>query len=80
MGRVATIDGWAVSVYAEGGGQHHLPHCHVWKDDDEAVLALPTLLKITGDDLPPRIKRKLAEIVDCICDAWDELNPNNPMK
>jgi hypothetical protein len=73
--RVASRGKISVYVYAEGGQPHHLPHCNVRWPDGDAQVALPTLLKIIGDDLPAQARELLHDHLEDICALWNQLNP-----
>lgn len=75
MVRVATFGNFAVYVYAESNQPHHLPHCNVRWPDGDAQLALPSLDLIVGDAVPKRIVDEIREMLDEVCDEWDQLNP-----
>jgi len=66
---------FSVWVYAEADQPHKLPHCHVKWSDGDTVVALPTLLRIAGTELPARAPKLLEDHLEEICKAWDELNP-----
>ncbi len=73
--KVSSCGNISVYVYPEGGGRHHLPHCHVYWPDGSAIVALPTLMKIAGHELPPKAQILLCSRLEKICTQWDELNP-----
>jgi hypothetical protein len=50
--KVLQVGKYAVYVYREVGGSHHLPHCHVRWPDGSIVVALPSLDVIAGGHLP----------------------------
>jgi hypothetical protein len=67
-------EGFSVHVYAEAGGRHKLPHCHVRMGPmSDAVLVLPSLTPIHGD-VPRAILARLRERLDEIVTAWEVLN------
>ncbi len=74
MVRVVTQGRYKVYVYAEVGGQHHAPHCHVEWTDGSCVVDLDTLVALRGN-----ADRRAVEIVSdnigAIQAVWDLLNP-----
>ncbi len=52
-------------MYAEFGGEHHVPHFHAYYQDEVAIYGLDPVARIAGD-LPLR-QRRLVE-------AWAELH------
>jgi hypothetical protein len=75
MGRVLTLDGYAIYVYDERGSPHHLPHCNVRWAENSANLALPTLEKLSGKNVPRRVVKQLRERLDELVAAWEKMNP-----
>ncbi len=77
MVRVVSRGKIIICVYEEAGGQHHLPHCHVYWDNREhgAQVALPSLTVLAGESLPAAARRLAWEHLEEICDAWNRLNP-----
>jgi len=67
-------------VYAEGGERHHLPHCHVRWPDDEASVALTTLVRLDGEPLPLAARALLEQHLSDLRAAWDSLNPERPFQ
>jgi len=65
---------YAVYVYREVGGPHHMPHCHVRWPDGSIVVALPILNEIAGGKLPREAKKLLLDNLEEIWDAWNLLN------
>ena len=58
MVRVATQGRYRVYVYAERGGQHNAPHCHVEWADGFCVIEIATLTKrrvLTREELAARV-------------------------
>jgi hypothetical protein len=71
---------FSVYVYAEGGQPHQAAHCHVYWPDGAASVALPTLLVLDGDPLPPAARILLKESLAALRAAWDTLNPEMPIQ
>ena len=73
MVRVLTQGSYRVSVYAEVGGQHHEPHCHVQWPDGSCVMSLADLRVLRG-----RANATALQIVSAhwgqITAAWNRLN------
>jgi hypothetical protein len=80
MPRVFSVGGFSVYVYAEIGGKHHLPHCHVRWAGEDAQISLPTLRHLAGSTLPRGARALLRERVDEILKAWSELNPREEVE
>lgn len=72
--RVIQSGKYAIYVYREIGGSHHLPHCHVRWADGSVVVALPTLEVIAGGQLPREAEQIVADHLEEICEAWDQVN------
>lgn len=72
--RVLQLGKYAIYVYREVGGSHHLPHCHVRWSDGSVVVALPTLEVIAGGQLPREAQKLVANHLDEIWNAWNQLN------
>ena len=45
----------------------------------ESVVALPTLNRITGAEVPRVLRRALIVRIDKICTVWNEINPEHPI-
>ena len=75
MVRVAHRGRFSIYVYAEQGGRHHLPHCHVRWPDGEAQVELPNLAWLEGDTLPATARRLVEDHVANLVAAWNRLNP-----
>ncbi|GEM_PF-3028653 len=73
--KVAQLGKYAIYVYREIGGVHHLPHCHVRWADGSVVVALPTLDVIAGGQLPRDARKLVADNLEKILKAWYQLNP-----
>lgn len=67
---------FSIHVYAEHGGRHHLPHCHVRRHDGDAesVVSLPLLDLLAGPALAPHEWKQLLDSLQQIVDAWAGLN------
>lgn len=76
MGRVISDGTFTIYVYAERGGKHHKPHCHVLWAGEEAVLEIPNLDQLVGDPLPRAGYDLAQKYVDAIVGKWEELNGN----
>jgi len=72
--RVLQLGKYAIYVYREVGGSHHLPHCHVRWPGGSVVVALPTLEEIAGGQLPRDARKLVPDHLEEICEAWDQLN------
>lgn len=72
--RVFSDAGIVVYVYAEVGGKHHMPHCHVHWKDARTVVAIPSLEVIVGRKLSKRVHITLKDHLEEIAAAWKELN------
>jgi hypothetical protein len=73
MVRVVTHGRYRVYVYAEKGGQHNAPHCHVEWADGSCVVDIETLMILRG----PVDRRALDLVRDHqaqIRTVWDLLN------
>ena len=74
MVRVLTHGRYRVYVYAEHGGRHHLPHCHVLWPEGACVVALVDLRVLAGDALPSEARHLVAAHLGEIVAAWTQLN------
>ncbi|MGH7600781.1 MAG: DUF4160 domain-containing protein [bacterium] len=72
--KVLQVGKYAVYVYREIGGSHHLPHCHVRWSDGSVVVALPSLDVIAGGRLPRGAGELVADHLEEIWEAWNQLN------
>ncbi len=72
--KVLQVGKYAIYVYQEIGGAHHLPHCHVRWPDGSVVVALPSLDVITGGQLPREAGELVADHLEEIWEAWNQLN------
>ncbi len=74
MVRVVTQGRYRVYVYAEVGGQHHAPHCHVEWADGSCVVDLDTLAVLRGQAIRTAVDL-VRDHIGAIRAAWDQLNP-----
>lgn len=73
--RVVTHARYRVYVYPEEGGQHNLPHCHVYWADGSCVVGIETLHVLAGD-VDRQAVLLVSEYQEHILAAWQRLNPN----
>jgi len=73
--KVLQLGKYAIYVYREIGGAHHLPHCHVRWVEGSVVVALPILDVIAGGQLPREARKLVVDNLDKILKAWYQLNP-----
>ncbi len=67
---------YRVYIYPNDCQTHHLPHCHVRrKNEDEAVVILPTMEVLFGE-INNDLLQVLLDNLDYLCNKWDELNPD----
>ena len=73
---IARYDQFALHVYCERGGPHHLPHCHVRRGDGsaETVVSLTTLKVIVGPALDRDEREALLTERNALVEAWSEHN------
>ena len=67
---------FSIYVYAEAGGRHHVPHCHLRRRDGsaETVLSLPLLEVLVGPQPTPAEWEQLLAGLQEIIDLWAKLN------
>lgn len=65
---------FAVYVYEELGHRHKLPHCHVRWDENDTSVAIFTLTKLAGPNLPRQARKLLQANLEAIWQGWEELN------
>ncbi len=80
MVKVAQRGRFSVYVYDERGERHHRPHCHVRWSDGEARVALPTLERLAGDELPAAARKLVEDHAADLAAAWDRLNPGRTIR
>jgi hypothetical protein len=66
-------NGFVVSIYFELGAKHHLPHCHVEWGEKEAILSLPMMTPLCGDEIPRRGRQLVAENITLLVESWEAL-------
>ena len=72
--RVVAQGRYRVYVYAEQGGQHNAPHCHVEWGDGSCVIDLNTLAVLRGRPTP-QARQLVRDHWGQIVAAWQRLNP-----
>lgn len=67
-----------ISIYREGHLQHHLPHCHVYLADAEAVFDLIKLECLANSGFKKKALKQITEIIvehqEEFLDMWRFLN------
>jgi hypothetical protein len=64
----------AIYVYAEVGGRHHQPHCHVMWPDGRCSIGLDGFALLAGTQPPRAVWDLLREYESTINAVWNELN------
>lgn len=69
-------DRFSLHVYAERGGNHHLPHVHIRRHDGSpgSVLSLPLLNLIVGPPPSQAERTVLTGSLPELVAKWSELN------
>lgn len=69
-----TVGNYRVYVWAEEGGKHHRPHCHVFWPDGRCVVAIDTVEILAGTPSSRAVQIVSAHL-DIIRAEWARLNP-----
>ena len=70
---------YTVYIHFGDTDRHHLPHCHVRWTDGKASVELRDLRVLAGT-LPRQARSVLMEHRDELIEAWNRLNPQQPME
>jgi hypothetical protein len=74
MVRIVRYGNITISVFAEVGGRHHVPHCHVQWPDGRCSIAIDGFVVLAGVQPPRVVWNLLRQYESSIIQAWNELN------
>ena len=69
-------------MFTERGGKHHLPHFHVYYQDEVACFAIDPIVRLRGE-LPTRQQRLVEAWTELhtkeLLDNWERLQNDQPV-
>ena len=80
MVRVLWAGPYTVYVFAEQGGQHHKPHCHVYWADGKASVSIPSLRVFAGNPLSRQLRELLEQNLGKLKAGWNQMNPDRTIR
>ncbi|HZQ35522.1 MAG TPA: DUF4160 domain-containing protein [Dehalococcoidia bacterium] len=78
MPAVLRFGPYMVYIYADDTDRHHLPHCHVRRAGDTAVVELRQM-QVIGGVVTQRVLTYLREHRAELVAAWNRFNPQQPI-
>ena len=82
MPELARFYGITIRMFTERGGKHHLPHFHVYYQDEVACFAIDPIVRLRGE-LPTRQQRLVEAWTELhtkeLLDNWERLQNDQPV-